>query len=171
MAAAAENIRTTASTHRWVGPGFASNKEVSKHLNSGDTNNEVDDIVCCLAVLLLHRDRREGFRLGWLLQVELLRSGSHLLCSRSHLRRSCDLLCSGSGLLRSQGVLRSQVLQAEVLQAQVPPREVLQDPLPQPQLLRSRAELLCSRANLRRSGCLCSDVRCSHGFGLQLVLS
>ena len=132
----------------------------------------MDYIVCRLAVLLLYRDRCEGFQLGWLLQIELLCSGPDLLCSRADLRRSrSHLLRSGSGLLRSQGVLRSQVLQAEVLQAQVPPREVLQDPLPQPQLLRSRAELLCSRADLCRSGCLCSDVRCSRGFLLQLVLS
>ena len=113
------------------------------------------------------------------MQIELLCSGPELLCSRDLRRsRSCDLLRSGSGLLRSQGVLRSQVLQAEVLQAQVPPREVLQDPLPQPRLLRflarllrSRADLLCSRTDLRCSGCLCSDVRCSRGFALQLVLS
>jgi hypothetical protein len=163
------------------------NQEVSKYLNSGDTNNEVDDIICRLAVLLLHRDGREGFQLfqlGWLLRPfellpfelwfgpELLRSRCRdLRCSRCR-----DLLRSRSGLLRSQVLLPAQVLQAEVLQAQVLQSEVLQDPLPQPRLLRLVEWLLRSRADLRRSdvcrsGCLRSDVRCSRGFLLPLIPS
>ena len=102
--------------------------------------------------------------MGWLLQIELLCSGPELLCSGDLRRsRSRDLLCSGSGLLRTQVVLRSQVLQAEVLQVA----------LLQVELLRSGPDLLCSGPDLRRSlrSGLRSDVRCSRGFALQLVLS
>ena len=128
----------------------------------------MDDLVRRPAVLLRHRDRRAGFQLWWLLpvellQIELLRSGPDLLRSRPDLRRSLR-----SDVLRSEALLQSSVvLRSEVLQAQVLQNEVLQDPLLQVQLLRSRADLLRSGPDLRRS--LRSDVRCSRGCLLQLV--
>ena len=78
---------------------------------------------------------------------------------------------------------RAELLPVELLQVELPPVELLQEPLPPPEvlqeplqqvlqlrcteLLRSRAELLCSRTELRRSGC--SDLCCSRRFVLQLV--
>ena len=92
-------------------------------------------------------------------RAELLRSGPDLCRSRAELRRSrgvrSELRRSGRELLWPEELLP----QAEVLQAQVPQSEVLQaalllpEPLPQ-ELLRSRAELLCTGPDLRRpDGC------------------
>ncbi len=150
----------------------------------------MDDIDCRFAVLLRQRNGRECVQLWWLLPLavlpqELLRSRPLVLRSRADLLRSRAGLCSD--VRRSRGFvlqqrlwlqeqllapLQGSLLQAQVLQDQVLQAEMLQDPLLQAQLLRSGPDLLrsgCSDLLRSRTG-LRSDLRCSHGCCLQLVV-
>jgi hypothetical protein len=175
----------------WVGPGFASVPEVRNTI-PGDYDNEVDDIDCRLAVLLRQRNGRECVQLWSLRKLlphqELLQFRAELLCSRPHLLRSraglrSDVRRSRCFLLwqqRLQQRLPESLLenaQAEllppflVLQAEVLQAAVLQIPLQQAQLLRSRADLLRSRrSDVLRSRTGRSDLRRSRRCVLQLVV-